>query len=158
MGFKELQNELGTPLTAGQVAELFGVDRRTVRKYSALYGGVWVAPGRLGFFENRIRDIIDANAIPYENGCPVAGCGENGRPCCGDKAVPAGSGRKTRSGAVGTRRQKGVAGRDELSGDPYGFAECLGMGEQVHDLRRNCLLQAKTLDTGEYFFQEFAAP
>jgi len=121
--------DLGTLLSATEVASILGIDRRTVRKYPAFYGGVWVAPGRLGFFENRIRDIIDANSIPYENGRPVAGCGENGRSRCGNKAVPTGSGRQARSGTMGTGRQKGVYRGDELPDDPYGFAECLGLGE-----------------------------
>jgi len=51
---ERIQNDLGEPMTAQDVALVLGVDVRTVKKYSDSLGGVRVAPGRLRFFENRI--------------------------------------------------------------------------------------------------------
>ena len=128
MGFKELQQEFGAPMTVSQVAELLGVDRRTITKYPELYGGVWVAPGRLRFFENRIREILDANTIPNKGGCAMAGGGKNRQESRSHKAVPQRIGRETGSRQVGKGNKRTNAGGTDDS-DPYGYADCYGMGE-----------------------------
>ncbi|MBN2140864.1 MAG: hypothetical protein JW718_07640, partial [Desulfovibrionaceae bacterium] len=69
--------DFGDPMTPQEVAKVLGVDVRTVKKYSELLGGVRVAPGRLRFFENRIRRVIDANADLASRQDPVARRGED---------------------------------------------------------------------------------
>ena len=128
MGLKELQQEYGAPMTVSQVAELLGVDRRTITKYPELYGGVWVAPGRLRFFENRIREILDANTIPNKSGCTVAGSGENRRESRSHKTVSERIGRETGRRQVGKRNKRAHADGTADS-DPYGYTDCYGMGE-----------------------------
>ena len=128
MGLKELQQEFGAPMTVSQVAELLGVDRRTITKYPELYGGVWVAPGRLRFFENRIREILDANTIPNKGGCAMAGGGEDRRKSRSHKTVPQRIGREAGRRQVGKGNKRANAeGTDDS--DPYGYADCYGMGE-----------------------------
>ena len=128
MGLKELQQEFGAPMTVSQVAELLGVDRRTIKKYPELYGGVWVAPGRLRFFENRIREILDANTIPNKGGCSMAGGGENRRESRSHKAVSERIGRETGRRQVGKRNKRAHAD-GAADSDPYGYTDCYGMGE-----------------------------
>jgi hypothetical protein len=54
-----LQREFGRAISAKEVAEFFHVDPRTVKKYAHELGGVYLL-GRLTFFENRVRERIDA--------------------------------------------------------------------------------------------------
>ena len=128
MGFKELQQEFGAPMTVSQVAELLGVDRRTIQKYPELYGGVRVAPGRLRFFENRIREILDANSIPNKDGCAMAGSGENRQESRSHQAVPQRNGGETRSRKMGNGNKR-TASKGTADSDPYGYSDCYGMGE-----------------------------
>lgn len=54
-----LELELGRPMTTKQVAEYFGVDPRTVRKYRTELGGVYLL-GQLTFFDKRIQECVYA--------------------------------------------------------------------------------------------------
>ncbi len=125
MGVEALRQDFGDSLSASEVAAFFGVDRRTVQKYPARYGGVWVAPGRLRFFENRIRDILNANTIPDYGRGEVARRGEDRRQAGGNKNVRERPGAKAGGNSVGDRDAQAIS----LSDDPYGFAECFAMGK-----------------------------
>jgi DNA-directed RNA polymerase specialized sigma subunit len=54
----ELNNKLGKKLTAQEVAEYFGVDAETVRRYYHLIGGIRLGR-RFLFFENLIIHAIE---------------------------------------------------------------------------------------------------
>lgn len=125
MGLEELRKDYGDPLTAAEVAAFFGVDRRTVQKYPERFGGVWVAPGRLRFFENRIREILHANAIPNERRCEVAGRCEDQRGQSGDKNVRHRAGREKGSNSMGKRNPQTIPSER----DPYGLAGFLAVGQ-----------------------------
>jgi hypothetical protein len=123
---KILREEYGEPLTVTEVAIIFGVDRRTIKKYPYLYGGVEIAPGCLRFFEKRIRGIINnANTLQESARNQMARRGQDGRPCSGNQTVRNRAVSQKGSGPMGTGHQKGV-GEEE---DPFGLAECLGMGQ-----------------------------
>ena len=125
MGLEELRKDYGDPLTAAEVAAFFGVDRRTVQKYPERFGGVWVAPGRLRFFENRIREILHANTIPNERRGEMAGRCEDQRGQGGNKDVRRRAGREKGSNSMGKRNPQTIpSGRD-----PYGLAGFLAVGQ-----------------------------
>ena len=77
-----LRSELGEPLDAADLAEILGIDPRTVKRYADRWGGVEVAPGTYRFFENRVREILnsqpDAPAWPARTPRPSGG-GTSGR-------------------------------------------------------------------------------
>jgi hypothetical protein len=60
MNFTELDSIYGRFIKPKELAEFLGVDRRTVIKYAAIWGGVEVAPGTYRFFENRIMEVLNA--------------------------------------------------------------------------------------------------
>ena len=51
----KLEEDVGRMLTAPEVARILRLDPRTVRKYARALGGLEVLPGRVRFFEHRIR-------------------------------------------------------------------------------------------------------
>jgi len=56
----DMQNILGRAITAQELGKFLNLDRRTVIKYAARWGGVEVAPGTWRFFENRIMEVLNA--------------------------------------------------------------------------------------------------
>jgi hypothetical protein len=78
----ELEAELGRQLTAKDVALILGLDPRTVRKYAIRLGGVEVIPGRWAFFENRVKEALNACALQTKGrvqvACPSQGQREGG--------------------------------------------------------------------------------
>jgi len=74
-----LLEELGKPLTVTEIAEILGIDQRTVRKYAYDLEGVWIA-GRWRFFENRIRRIINASTMQTTRQTALESQGDNRRP------------------------------------------------------------------------------
>lgn len=56
-----LEEELGRTMTPQQLAKMLGVCTNTVRKYRDRWGGVEVVPGKLRFFENKVREAIHAS-------------------------------------------------------------------------------------------------
>jgi hypothetical protein len=123
-----LQEELGKALTPQQVAELFGIDARTVRKYSERLGGVEVAPGCLRFFEKRIREIVYADANDSTRRCSMAGSGEDRREDSGLEVVRPGKRGRKKGNLLG-RAEKDRA--QESTEDPHKLLESVGMGKQV---------------------------
>ena len=55
-----MQNILGRAITAQELGKFLNLDRRTVIKYAARWGGVEVTPGTWRFFENRIMEVLNA--------------------------------------------------------------------------------------------------
>jgi len=49
----------GKALRPAQVAKIFGLDPRTVRKYARELGGIEVFPGTWRFFEKLVKERID---------------------------------------------------------------------------------------------------
>ena len=43
-----------------ELAKFLGIDRRTVVKYAPRWGGVEVSPGKWRFFENRVKEVLNA--------------------------------------------------------------------------------------------------
>jgi hypothetical protein len=56
----ELTEIYGRSIKPGELAKFLGIDRRTVVKYAPRWGGVEVSPGKLRFFENRIKEVLNA--------------------------------------------------------------------------------------------------
>ena len=56
----ELARDCGDCLTATELAEFLKIDRRTVIKYADKWGGVEVTLGTWRFFENRIKEALNA--------------------------------------------------------------------------------------------------
>jgi hypothetical protein len=119
MSLEEFRAELGAPLTASEVGELLGIDPRTVRKYPERLGGVWVAPGCLRFFENRIREIIYADGNEPEGSSPLAGHSEDSRQDGCLKMVRPGREGAAQSNNMGGSRKKANPGRGQA--DPHGI-------------------------------------
>ncbi len=55
-----LEKKYGHAIKPEELAEFFGLDRRTVIKYSDRWGGIEVSPGKYRFFEKVIRRKLDA--------------------------------------------------------------------------------------------------
>ena len=66
MSLIEFESKYGRSITPKELAEFLGLDSRTVIKYRGIWGGVEVAPGIYRFFENRIREKIDAEQNSQE--------------------------------------------------------------------------------------------
>jgi len=68
----------GPALKPSEVAKLFHLDSRTVIKYAQYIGGVEVFPGTWRFFENLIKEKIDAcnNQQTWKTAC---GCYSSGQ-------------------------------------------------------------------------------
>jgi len=47
-------------MTPKELAKFLSIDTRTVVKYAERWGGVEVCPGKYRFFENRIKEVLDA--------------------------------------------------------------------------------------------------
>jgi hypothetical protein len=56
----ELESIYGRSITPKELAKFLGIDIRTVVKYAYIWGGVEVCPGKYRFFENRIKEVLDA--------------------------------------------------------------------------------------------------
>ncbi|MEN6469584.1 MAG: hypothetical protein ABFD45_11615 [Smithella sp.] len=56
----DMQNILGRAITPQELGKFLNLDRRTIIKYAARWGGVEVAPGTWRFFENRIMEVLNA--------------------------------------------------------------------------------------------------
>jgi hypothetical protein len=56
----ETFEDLGQPITPKDLADCLGVDPRTVKKYYRRWGGIEVSPGCVRFFENRIKEVLNA--------------------------------------------------------------------------------------------------
>jgi hypothetical protein len=128
-----LREELGKALTPQEVADLFGIDARTVRKYSERLGGVEVAPGCLRFFENRIREIVYADANNSTRQVTVARGSENRGEDSGLKMVRPGRKRAKSGHFVGGKDEGGTG---EAERDPHNLLESIGMGEPLLERRK----------------------
>ena len=56
----ELTEIYGRSIKPGELAKFLGIDRRTVVKYPLRWGGVEVSPGNWRFFENRVKEVLNA--------------------------------------------------------------------------------------------------
>ena len=56
----EFESLYGRSMTPKELAEFLGIDTRTVIKYADKWGGGEVCPGKYRFFENRIKEALDA--------------------------------------------------------------------------------------------------
>jgi hypothetical protein len=56
----ELTEIYGRTIKPNELAKFLKIDRRTVVKYAHRWGGVEVSPGKLRFFENRIKEVLNA--------------------------------------------------------------------------------------------------
>ncbi|MBF0395497.1 MAG: hypothetical protein HQK78_01880 [Desulfobacterales bacterium] len=60
MSIADLEKNYGKALKPKELAKLLAVDCRTIIKYADKWGGVEVSPGHFRFFENKIKEILDA--------------------------------------------------------------------------------------------------
>jgi len=56
----DLESIYGQSIRPEELAKFLGIDTRTVVKYADRWGGVEVCPGKYRFFENRIKEVLDA--------------------------------------------------------------------------------------------------
>ena len=119
------KNIIGKILTASEVAAIFRLDVRTVRRYYTALGGVRIGHA-LRFLENRILEIFNGNLHEQEEGLPQAlertglVSGQNGS----GKMVWQQQGRREECHSVGSNHQEatGVRSRDCAGkSDPFGL-------------------------------------
>ena len=119
------QSSLGRILTAREVAAIFRLDVRTVRRYYTAFGGVRIGHA-LRFLENRILEIFNGNLHEQEEGLPQAlertglVSGQNGS----GKMVWQQQGRREECHSVGSNHQEATGGRSrDCAGksDPFGL-------------------------------------
>jgi len=82
-----LSEELGKPLTPQDLARILGVCTNTIRRYYTRWGGVQIAPGKIRFFENRVKEVLNASTAQEVQPASVAG-GRNCRRQAKGKALP----------------------------------------------------------------------
>lgn len=122
---QELREKFGRPVTPKTLAEWLGLDERTVRKYSARWGGVYVAPGRLLFFENLIGVYLYAHTRQGQEGQVEVpgGSGDSGDP--EDETLSGHQSEELQSGSqVGGQNEsvtQGVSGKRRK--DPHGLLD-----------------------------------
>jgi hypothetical protein len=56
----ELTEIYGRSIKPDELGKFLGIDRKTVVKYAPRWGGVEVSPGKWRFFENRIKEVLNA--------------------------------------------------------------------------------------------------
>ncbi|MDQ7835784.1 MAG: helix-turn-helix domain-containing protein [Humidesulfovibrio sp.] len=122
---ERLLNEFGESMTPQEVANLLGVDVRTVKKYGGSLGGVRVAPGRWRFFENRIRRFIDANGDLTTWHNEVARGREDRRKDRRQQVVRERHERGAQGHTLGAGQARGVAGPADLAER----AAAIGLGD-----------------------------
>ena len=106
---EELESQFGRSIKPKELADFLGIDRRTVIKYADLWGGVQVSPGRYRFFENRIKEILNA-WLDNETREKALEGQHHGRGPTAAKAVPRRIGRNVREGSGMGGREKDGAG------------------------------------------------
>jgi len=114
----DMQNILGRAITPQELGKLLNLDRRTVIKYAARWGGVEVTPGTWRFFENRIMEVLNAEQGFEKRHVEVQGK----RDGSGPDAAKTVSGREQKvvsGGAhLGKRRKRETGG--EIIPDKFG--------------------------------------
>ena len=128
--------ELGKALTATELAKILGVDPRTIRRHYQRWGGVWVAPNVLRFFDNRVREAINANSDYAPRRTPLARTNMERRQGSCMQVVRVQQGRAAQSDLVGRGSAKGT-GSQGCCGihDPHGLLVRSGMGNGVSGRR-----------------------
>ncbi|MEN6375081.1 MAG: hypothetical protein ABFD75_09920 [Smithella sp.] len=115
----ELEKAYGRAVTPQELGKLLKIDRRTVIKYAARWGGVEVAPGTWRFFENRIKEGMNAEQA-FEKGNIAIQGKRDGSGTYGAEIVP---GRKqkvtSRSPSMGKRSEKRTG--EEAIPDKFGI-------------------------------------
>lgn len=116
-----LELDLGKTLTPAELAEILRVCPNTVRKNFHRWGGVEVAPGTYRFFENIVKEVLNANTRQTRSEAPLEGGGD----CQWDKIRKKVSRQHTKKlpgrRPMGRRDQAGAQeSRDE---NRYGLAE-----------------------------------
>ena len=56
----DLEYKYGRCISPKELAKFLGLDVRTLIKYASIWGGVEVFPGTWRFFENRIKEVLNA--------------------------------------------------------------------------------------------------
>lgn len=125
-----LADELGPARTAKEIAEIFSVDPRTVRKYPEFYGGVQVAPGVYRFFDNRIREIVYANENGSQRSAAMESCGKGSRQDSCFTVVRPGREGEAQSNHMGGGRKKADPG-GEQEADPHGIFNHGRLGDKL---------------------------
>ncbi|MCA1944422.1 MAG: helix-turn-helix domain-containing protein [Desulfovibrio sp.] len=135
----DLEQRHGRVLTDDEVAEYFRVDVRTIRRYAKKFGGFKI--GRcLRFYENTIMSASvteeGVNADKTQGpGEPVAGDGQNARPCGGNEAV---RGRPQERAGVAQSSRVGRRNKTRAAEEPdaHGIRDCFRMGSEVPGSRQ----------------------
>lgn len=110
-------------LTAREVAAIFRLDVRTVRRYYKAFGGVRIGRA-IRFFDNRIASMNDAYFHRKEERLPetLEGTGLDGRQDGRREMVRFDKGRSEGGHCVGRADKEGSAGGQKASGgDPFGL-------------------------------------
>lgn len=66
-------DQLGKPLTAAELAEMLGIDRRTAVKYKDRWSGIEIYPGTVRFFDKLVREKINAELDQQKRPEPLRG-------------------------------------------------------------------------------------
>jgi hypothetical protein len=61
MNAEDLNEEYGRTIKPSELAKFLDIDTRTVKKYYHLWGGVPISPTDYRFFENKVKEAINAN-------------------------------------------------------------------------------------------------
>jgi hypothetical protein len=93
--------ELGVAITPKVLAERLSVSVQTVRRYYYRWGGVEVAPGTIRFFENKIREILNADVGQKASEAPLAGSCQCSRHSTGEAIPRRNRGKSSRRNQVG---------------------------------------------------------
>ncbi len=111
-----LEEEYGRFVKPEELAAFLGVDTRTVKKYSDLWGGIEVSPGKLRFFDKVIRRKLDAQFNKQKRQEALA-CGCDGQRPAKRKTIQGQlKGRIPGSSPMG----KGGKGKDRKGADRHG--------------------------------------
>lgn len=115
-----LDGELGRAITPQELAKMFGLSVNTVRKYRERWGGVEVAPGKLRFFERKVREALNTSIDNQVQSAAMAGCRHIQREAK-RKVVPG----RVREKQAGSRKVGGQAAPHYEETDParHGLAE-----------------------------------
>ena len=115
----ELENAYGCAVTPQELGKLLKLDRRTVIKYAARWGGVEVAPGTWRFFENRIKEGMNAEQAFEERAIEIQRKHYGSRAY--DAEIVPKRKQKFASRGLGLGKRSKKRTGDEAIPDPYGI-------------------------------------
>lgn len=106
MTSEELTQLYGRTITPQELGKFLGIDPRTLKTHSHFWGGIEVAPGKIRFFEHRVKGVIDGKLDNQKGEGEIPGKGDGEGRCAGKAFSGCINKIKEGSNSLGKRRKR----------------------------------------------------